>query len=100
VLAVKLLLVGRDLREIPKYVELTGEGVKIGRWLSGEEYIPYPDITEIFERPFSGYASQAVCLRTFSRGSKKICLLKYAYDDWEEICRQLRERTGLWKSGY
>ncbi|MBI4794266.1 MAG: hypothetical protein HY790_00190 [Deltaproteobacteria bacterium] len=95
VLVTSMLLVGRDLREIPKYVELTGEGVKIGRWLAGEEYIPYADITGIYERPFYGYASAAVCLRTFSRGSKKICILKYAYDNWEELYRQLRERTVL-----
>jgi hypothetical protein len=100
VLVAKMLLVGREMREIPKYVELTGEGVKIGRWLSREDYIPYPDITEIYERPFYGYASEAVCLRTISRGSQKICILKYAFDDWEELYRQLRERTGLLKSGY
>jgi hypothetical protein len=93
VLAAGMLLLVKDLREIPKYVELTGEGVKIGRWLAGEEYLPYPDILAIYERPFYGYASPAVCLRTLSRGSKKICILKYAYDDWEELYRQLRERT-------
>lgn len=93
VLVASILLIGRDLKEIPKYVELTGEGVKIGRWLAEEEYIPYADINEVYERPFYGYASQAVCLRTISRGSKKICILKYAYDDWEELYRQLREKT-------
>jgi hypothetical protein len=93
VLAASLLLVARDLKEIPKYVELTGEGVKIGRWLAAEENIPYADITEIYERPFYEFASAAVCLRTVSRGAKKICILKYAYDDWEELYRQLREKT-------
>lgn len=93
VLVAGMLLVGRDLREIPKYVELTGEGVKIGRWLAGEEYIPYADITGVYERPFYGYASAAVCIRTLSRGSKRICILKYAYDNWEELYRQVRERT-------
>jgi len=92
-----LLLVGRDLGEIPRYVELTGEGVKIGRWLASEEYIPYAAITAVYERPFYGYASPAVCLRNSSRGSKKICILKYAYDDWEELYRQLRERTVIQK---
>lgn len=93
VLAAGMLLVVRDLRQIPKYVELTEEGVKIGRWLAGEEYIPYADILKIYERPFYGFVSAAVCFRTLSRGSKKICILKYAYDDWEELYRQLRERT-------
>jgi len=88
-----LLLVGRDLGEIPKYVELTEEGVKIGRWFAEEEYIPYFEITAVYERPFYGYASPAVCFRTLSRGSQKICILKYAYDDWGEIYRQLREKT-------
>jgi len=95
VLAAGMLLAGRDLGEIPKYVELTGEGVKIGRWLAGEEYIPYADITEVYERPFYGFASKAVCFRTLSRGAKKICILKYAYDNWEELYWQLRGRTVL-----
>ncbi len=95
VLVAGLLLAGRDLREIPRYVELTGEGVKIGRWLAGEEDIPYAEITDVYERPFYGYVSQAVCFRTPGRSTKKICILKYAYDDWEEFYRQLRERTVL-----
>jgi hypothetical protein len=100
VVAAVALLVGREMREIPKYVELTAEGVKIGRWTSGEEYILYPDITDIYERPFYGYAPEALCLRTLSRGARKICILKYAYNDWEELYRELRKRTGLLKSGY
>jgi len=88
-----LLLLGRDLREIPRYVELTGEGVKLGRWFAAEEFIPYADIAEVSERPFYGYVSQAVCLRTPGRETKKICILKFAYDEWEELYRQLRERT-------
>jgi MFS family permease len=98
VLIARMLLLGRELREIPKYVELTEDGVRIGRWLSQEEYIPYLEITEVYERPFYGYALEAVCFRTFGNGSKKICILKYAYDDWEELYRQLRERIGLLKN--
>ncbi|MHB8067182.1 MAG: hypothetical protein ACYDIC_04675 [Desulfobaccales bacterium] len=95
VLVAGLFLVARDLREIPRYVELTGEGVKIGRWLAGEEYILYADIADVYERPFYGYALQAVCLRTPGRSAKKFCILKYAYDDWEELYRHLREKTVL-----
>lgn len=93
VVVTNVLLVVRDMREIPKYVELTEEGVKIGRWLAGEEYLPYTEITAIYERPFYGFASKAVCLRICGGGAKKMCILKYAYPNWEELYRQLRERT-------
>jgi hypothetical protein len=79
------------LREIPKYVELLPDGVRLGRWVAGDRLIPYHQIAAIYERRQFRTMAGAVCIIVF--GGQKFCILKYAYPDWPALYRETQRRT-------
>jgi hypothetical protein len=87
-----LLLWLVHLREIPKYVEFQPDGVCLGRWVAGDQFIPYRRIADISVRYRSRYVAGAICLIIF--GGQKFCILKYAYPDWPAIQQETQRRIG------
>jgi hypothetical protein len=80
------------LREIPKYVEFRPDGVCLGRWMGGDQFIPYHRIADIYERYHSRYVAGAICIIIF--GGQKFCILKYAYPNWPVIQQETQRRFG------
>jgi hypothetical protein len=80
------------MREVPKFVELRPDGVCLGRWLGGDQFIPYHRMADIYERYRSRYIPGAICIIVF--GGRKSCILKYAYPDWPALYRETRRRIG------
>jgi hypothetical protein len=80
------------MREIPKYVELRPDGVCLGRWVDGDQFIPYHRIADIYERYQSRYIPGAICIIIF--GGQKSCILKYAYPDWPVLYQETQRRIG------
>jgi hypothetical protein len=80
------------LREIPKYVEFRPDGLCLGRWMGGDQFIPYRRIADIYARYHSRYVAGAICIIIF--GGQKFCILKYAYPNWPEIQQETQRRIG------
>lgn len=76
--------------EIPRYVEFTAAGVRLGRWLTQETFIPYQEIIQVYERRQYRLISTAICIRTLGKRWMGHCIVKYAFHDWPEIYRQLQ----------
>jgi len=76
--------------EIPRYVEFTPAGVRLGRWLSRETFIPYPEIIEVSERPQSRLFSAAICILTREKHRLGYRVAIHAFPDAGEIYRQLQ----------
>jgi hypothetical protein len=87
-----LLLWLVQMREVPKYVDFRPDGLYLGRWLSGDQFIPYHRIADIYERYWSRYIPGAICIIIF--GGQKSCILKYAYPDWPALYQETRRRIG------
>ena len=87
-----LLLWLVHMREIPKYVELLPEGVCLGRWAAGDQFIPYLQIADIYERHQFRTMAGAICIIIL--GGQKFCILKYAYPDWPILYRETQRRIG------
>lgn len=79
--------------EIPRYVEFTAAGVRLGRWRSQETFIPYQEIIQVYERPPSRLISAAICIRTRNNPRRGYRLAIYAFPDAEEIYRELQLRV-------
>jgi hypothetical protein len=79
--------------EIPRYVEFTAAGVRLGRWLTQETFIPYQEIIEVDERHPSRLISAAICIRTKENPRLGYRLAIYAFPDAPEIYRQLQLRV-------
>jgi len=79
--------------EIPRYVELTADGVKWGRWRQPEVFIPYAEIIEVYERPAGRLTSGAICLRTRNKPRLGYRLAFNAYPQAGEIYRKLQLRV-------
>ena len=80
------------MREIPKYVEFRPDGVCLGRWVVGDQFIPYHRIADTYERYQSRYIPGAICISIF--GGQKSCILKYAYPDWPVMFQETQRRIG------
>jgi hypothetical protein len=81
------------MRETPKYVELLPDGVRLGRWVAGDRFIPYHQIADIYERSqVRNLAGAAICIIVF--GGQKFCILKYAYPDWPALYQETQRRIG------
>jgi hypothetical protein len=79
-------------REVPKFVDLRPDGVCLGRWVTGDQFIPYHRIVDIYARRQFRTMAGAICIIGFE--GQKFCILKYAYPDWPALYQETRRRIG------